>query len=104
MVGHRLMCGTTIMKLIRNSIPGPPPTVSQPGSSCGAGAPSDAVQDGIMVMPNGLLRIFWPSDSPKDRGQGTILGWRNSNLDIFVVSIQTGVEVSGHPTPSTPRD
>ena len=46
-----------------------------------------------MVAPNGLLRIFWPSDLPKDKRQGTIVGWRNSELDIFVVSILQGVEV-----------
>ena len=45
-----------------------------------------------MVAANGLLRVFWPSDAPRNREQGTIIGWRNSALDIFVVSILQDVE------------
>ncbi|KAL8899307.1 MAG: hypothetical protein Q9192_001640 [Flavoplaca navasiana] len=45
-----------------------------------------------MVAADGLLRIFWPSDSPRSKLGGTILGWRNSELDIFVVSILQDVE------------
>ncbi|KAL8654880.1 MAG: hypothetical protein Q9210_001232 [Variospora velana] len=45
-----------------------------------------------MVAAHGLLRIFWPSDAPRSKGGGTIVGWKNSNLDVFVVSIVTGVE------------
>lgn len=47
-----------------------------------------------MVTSNGLLRIFWPSDAPRGKEPGTILGWRNSDLDIFVVAILKDVEVS----------
>lgn len=46
-----------------------------------------------MVAANGLLRIFWPSDAPRSKNQGTIVGWRNSELDIFVISILEDVEV-----------
>lgn len=46
-----------------------------------------------MVAANGLLRIFWPSDAPRIKKQGTIVGWRNSELDIFVISILEDVEV-----------
>ena len=46
-----------------------------------------------MVAANGLLRIFWPSDIPKSQRQGTIVGWRNTNLDVFVVSVLQDVEV-----------
>ena len=46
-----------------------------------------------MVAANGLLRIFWPSDIPKNKEQGTIIGWRNSALDIFVVGVLQDVEV-----------
>lgn len=49
-----------------------------------------------MVAANGLLRIFWPSDAPRNKKQGTIIGWRNSPLDIFVVSILENVEVNIH--------
>lgn len=46
-----------------------------------------------MVAANALLRIFWPSDAPRSKNQGTIVGWRNSELDIFVISILEDVEV-----------
>ena len=46
-----------------------------------------------MVNGNGLLRIFWPSDAPRNKSPGTIVGWRNSELDIFVVSVLHEVEV-----------
>lgn len=77
----------------------PQPTASQLGSSCDAEVLFDALQDGIMVSHNGLLRIFWPSDAPRGREEGTILGWRNSNLDIFVVSILRDIAVSSTDTP-----
>ena len=37
-------------------------------------------------------RVFWPSDLPRNGQQGAIIGWRNSPLDFFVVSILQGVE------------
>lgn len=46
-----------------------------------------------MTDATGLLRVFWPSDAPREDTQGTIVGWRNSRLDIFVVSILQDVEV-----------
>jgi phosphatidylinositol glycan class Q protein len=46
-----------------------------------------------MVAANGLLRIFWPSDAPRNNNLGAIIGWRNSPFDIFVVSILENVEV-----------
>ena len=45
-----------------------------------------------MIAVDGLLRVFWPSDAPRSEEQGTIVGWRNSPLDIFVVSILQEVE------------
>ena len=45
-----------------------------------------------MIAANGLLRVFWPSDLPRSQEQGTIIGWRNSDLDIFVVAILQDVE------------
>lgn len=51
-----------------------------------------------MVAANGLLRIFWPSDAPRIKKQGTIVGWRNSELDIFVISILEDVEVEHNMT------
>ena len=46
-----------------------------------------------MVQANGLLRIFWPSDLPRNKSQGTVIGWRNAALDVFVVALLQDVEV-----------
>ena len=46
-----------------------------------------------MVLANGLLRIFWPSDILRNKGQGTIVGWRNSPFDVFIVAVLQDVEV-----------
>lgn len=43
-----------------------------------------------------LLRIFWPTDAPREKRQGVVVGWRNEALDIFVVSILQDVEVWSH--------
>ncbi|PSN62510.1 Gpi1-domain-containing protein [Corynespora cassiicola Philippines] len=40
-----------------------------------------------MVANNALMRIFWPSDAPTDPSPGVLVGFRNSALDVFVVSI-----------------
>lgn len=47
-----------------------------------------------MVTNNGLMRIFWPSDTPTKPSAGVLVGWRNSELDIFVVTVLRDVEVS----------
>ena len=47
-----------------------------------------------MVAASGLLRVFWPSDELKHKREGILVGWRNSALDIFVVSVLQDVEVS----------
>ena len=47
-----------------------------------------------MFHVDGLLRIFWPSDATRTKTQGTIVGWRNSELDFFVAAVLEGVEVS----------
>ena len=46
-----------------------------------------------MVPANGLLRILWPSNIPRNKSQGTLIGWRNSPLDVFVVAMLQDVEV-----------
>lgn len=40
-----------------------------------------------MVTQNGLMRVFWPSDAPTAPSPGVLVGFRNSKLDVFVVSI-----------------
>ena len=51
-----------------------------------------------MVAASGLLRVFWPSDALKIKGQGILIGWRNSALDIFVACVLQDVEVGPLPT------
>jgi phosphatidylinositol glycan class Q protein len=46
-----------------------------------------------MVGDNDLFRIFWPSDTPKTKSPGVLVGWRNSELDLFVVLVLQDVEV-----------
>lgn len=46
-----------------------------------------------MPEHNGLMRIFWPLDIPRTDAPGVIVGWRNSEHDLFVVSILEHVDV-----------
>lgn len=46
-----------------------------------------------MVTHNGLMRVFWPSDAPTAKIPGVLVGFRNSELDVFVVGILQEVEV-----------
>jgi phosphatidylinositol glycan class Q protein len=46
-----------------------------------------------MGTNNGLMRIFWPSDAPTGPSAGVLVGFRNSELDVFVVSVLQEVEV-----------
>lgn len=46
-----------------------------------------------MGTNNGLMRIFWPSDAPTGPTSGVLVGFRNSELDVFVISILQEVEV-----------
>ena len=41
----------------------------------------------------GLMRVFWPLDTPRSDGPGVIVGWRNSDSDFFVLAILEHVEV-----------
>ncbi|KAH7085248.1 N-acetylglucosaminyl transferase component-domain-containing protein [Paraphoma chrysanthemicola] len=46
-----------------------------------------------MVVCNGLMRVFWPSDTPSNAAPGVVIGFRNSDLDVFVVGILQDVEL-----------
>lgn len=48
-----------------------------------------------MPEHGGLMRVFWPADVLRADSPGIIVGWRNSELDVFVLAILEGVEVSG---------
>ncbi|EEA27725.1 pig-Q [Talaromyces marneffei ATCC 18224] len=45
-----------------------------------------------MINGDGLLRVFWPNDIPRSSSPGVIIGWRNSDLDLFVVTVLEDVE------------
>ncbi|PGH21567.1 hypothetical protein AJ80_03127 [Polytolypa hystricis UAMH7299] len=44
------------------------------------------------MVSDGLLRVFWPYDISRSAAPGVIVGWRNSELDLFVVSVLDHVE------------
>jgi phosphatidylinositol glycan class Q protein len=46
-----------------------------------------------MVIHNGLTRVFWPSDAPRDSSPGVLVGFRNSESDVFVVAVLQEVEL-----------
>ncbi|KAJ5338440.1 N-acetylglucosaminyl transferase component [Penicillium brevicompactum] len=48
--------------------------------------------DDNMLMSDGLLRVFWPYDLPRSSSPGVIVGWRNSELDLFVLTVLEDVE------------
>ncbi|PYI13979.1 hypothetical protein BO99DRAFT_426670 [Aspergillus violaceofuscus CBS 115571] len=54
-------------------------------------SPSESLNDN-MLMSDGLLRVFWPYDLPRSSSPGVIVGWRNSELDLFVLTVLEGVE------------
>lgn len=47
------------------------------------------------------MRVFWPLDFPRNSQPGVLVGWRNSELDIFVVDIMNGVDVGFTVGPAT---
>ncbi|KAF4957716.1 hypothetical protein FGADI_2955 [Fusarium gaditjirri] len=46
----------------------------------------------VMVEHDGLMRVFWPTDIRKSDRPGVVVGWRNSILDVFVVTILEDVD------------
>lgn len=46
-----------------------------------------------MPENDGLMRVFWPADLPRSDHKGVVVGWRNSALDVFVLTILEAVEV-----------
>ncbi|KAJ5989398.1 hypothetical protein N7481_004608 [Penicillium waksmanii] len=55
-------------------------------------ASKEGSQDDNMIMSDGLLRVFWPYDLPRSSSPGVIVGWRNSELDLFVLTVLEDVE------------
>jgi phosphatidylinositol glycan class Q protein len=54
-----------------------------------------------MVTRTGLMRVFWPSDAPRSHLQGVLVGFRNSDSDVFVIAILQEVEVRAQLTDGT---
>jgi phosphatidylinositol glycan class Q protein len=77
----------------RRSILELPVVASLRVSSSSAEGPSSGVAGWDMVTQNGLIRVFWPSDAPRGSIPGVLVGFRNSDTDVFVVGILEGVEV-----------
>ncbi|EME78005.1 uncharacterized protein MYCFIDRAFT_145266 [Pseudocercospora fijiensis CIRAD86] len=46
----------------------------------------------MTIHDHELMRIFWPSDAPRDTLPGVLVGWRNSDLDVLVLGILQGVD------------
>ncbi|KIW28613.1 uncharacterized protein PV07_08261 [Cladophialophora immunda] len=42
---------------------------------------------------DGMLRIFWPSSLTRTTTPGVIVGWRNAEYDLFVITVLEDVEV-----------
>ncbi|EXJ85757.1 phosphatidylinositol glycan, class Q [Capronia coronata CBS 617.96] len=42
---------------------------------------------------DGMLRIFWPNSLTRTTAPGVIVGWKNSELDFFVITVLEDVEV-----------
>jgi phosphatidylinositol N-acetylglucosaminyltransferase subunit Q len=42
---------------------------------------------------DGMLRVFWPNSLTRTTSPGVIVGWRNSDLDLFVITVLEDVEV-----------
>lgn len=56
-----------------------------------------------MIASSDLMRIFWPSDTSRSTSSGVIIGWKNSDLDIFVLAVLHDVEVRvQHPVITQP--
>ncbi|PYH89451.1 hypothetical protein BO71DRAFT_422995 [Aspergillus ellipticus CBS 707.79] len=51
-----------------------------------------SLSDVNMLMSDGLLRVFWPYDLPRSSSPGVIVGWRNSEWDLFVLTVLEDVE------------
>jgi phosphatidylinositol glycan class Q protein len=44
------------------------------------------------MVNNVLFRLFWPSDAPRANTPGVLLGWKNSDSDVIVISILQDVD------------
>lgn len=46
-----------------------------------------------MITNGGLLRVFWPNGLSGTTTSGVMVGWRNSETDIFIITILEEAEV-----------
>lgn len=47
----------------------------------------------MTARTHGLMRIFWPSNAPRDDIPAVLVGWRHGETDVLVAGILQGVEV-----------
>ncbi|KAI9886646.1 MAG: hypothetical protein M1823_001560 [Watsoniomyces obsoletus] len=47
--------------------------------------------NGIMQPRAGPMRVFWPSDAPRSQLPGVLVGWKNTELEFFVLTILEAV-------------
>jgi hypothetical protein len=50
----------------------------------------------MVEKSDGMLRVFWPNSLTRTTAPGVIVGWRNSEHDLFVITVLEDVEVSNH--------
>ena len=46
-----------------------------------------------MLLERCPMRVFWPSTLPRHTLPGVVVGWQNSPLEYFVLTILEAVEV-----------
>jgi Tfp pilus assembly ATPase PilU len=47
----------------------------------------------MVIANDGLLRVFWPNGLSGKTTPGVMVGWRNSETDIFIITILEDTEV-----------
>lgn len=47
----------------------------------------------MVKKKDGLLRLLWPTTLARSTTPGVIVGWRNSDLDLFVLTVLEDVEI-----------
>jgi phosphatidylinositol N-acetylglucosaminyltransferase subunit Q len=47
----------------------------------------------MVIANDGLLRVFWPNGLSGKTTSGVMVGWRNSETDIFIITILEDTEV-----------
>jgi hypothetical protein len=46
-----------------------------------------------MLDDPGPVKVFWPSNAPSSQVPGVVIGWKNSDVEFFVLTVLEAVEV-----------